>query len=79
MTKAQLTALIQAIQQTAIFMFQNGISVRNAIASTDADSTYVSGLISDYSSEIDDIISDIPDDPETPDVNPDEPQDGGET
>lgn len=71
MTKAQLTALIQAIQQTAIFMFQNGLSVRNAIASTEADSTYVSGLISDYSAEIDDIISDIPEDPDPNDSTPD--------
>ena len=63
MTKEQCSALIKAIQETAVFMYQNGVSVRNAISNTQADATYVAGLISDYSDAIDDIIADIPDDP----------------
>lgn len=65
MTKEQCTALIKAIQQTAVFMMQNGVSIRNAISNTTADATYVAGLISDYGDAIDAIIDDIPDD-ETP-------------
>ena len=68
MTKEQCSALIKAIQETAVFMMQNGISIRNAISGTEADATYVTGLISDYGDAIDDIIADIPDD-ETPSDN----------
>lgn len=63
MTKEQCSALIKAIQETAVFMYQNGVSVRNAISNTQADATYVAGLISDYSDAIEAIIADIPDDP----------------
>lgn len=65
MTKEQCTALIKAIQQTAVFMMQNGVSIRNAISNTTADAVYVSGLISDYGDAIEAIIDEIPDD-ETP-------------
>lgn len=77
MTKEQCTALIKTIQQTAIFLLNNGVLVRNSVSGTTINPEYISGLVESYSDEIDDIISDIPDDPAPDDNNPD--NDGEQT
>lgn len=71
MTKEQCTALIKTIEQTAIFLLNNGVLVRNSVSGTVINPEYVSGLVDAYSGEIEDIISDIPDDPAPDDGNND--------
>lgn len=71
MTKEQCTALIKAIEQTAIFLLNNGVLVRNSVSGTVINPEYISDLVEDYSGEIDDIIEDIPDDPAPADGNND--------
>ena len=77
MTKEQCVALIKTIQETAVFMMQSGVNIRNAISGTVQDATYTSGLVTSYEGAIEDIIEDIPDDPA--DTTPDDQNPGEQT
>lgn len=63
MSKAETTAIIKTIAQTAVLLTAKPVEATTK----------------DYLDAIDDIIADIPDDPEpTPEDNPDADTDGGE-
>lgn len=62
MTKDQCAALINAMKETAIYLSQSLVFLRNAVARKVADEDYVEGLEGDYSDAIDEIVEAIPDD-----------------
>lgn len=62
MTKDQASAIIKAIEESVTFLMTNGIAPRQQISDATADATYVAGLITGYSTAMDAIIADIPDD-----------------
>lgn len=82
MSKAETTAIIDAIRESVSFLMTNGMSIRQGISNSTQDAAHVSSLLAGYSSDIDAIIANIPDDPEenneddpnNPD-NPDNPND----
>lgn len=68
MSKAEASAIINTIRESVDFLMRNGISIRQGISNSTADATHVDSLLTAYSSGIDAIIADIPDDepPENP-------------
>lgn len=70
MSKQEVSALIQAIQETASFLLKQGMTGRPKIIVKEYDDANVEGLVNDYSDAIDDIIEDITDDPPTPPPTP---------
>lgn len=62
MTKDQCVALINAMKETAIYLSQNLVFLRNAVARKVADEDYVDGLEGDYSDAMDTIAESVPDD-----------------
>lgn len=60
MTKDQCAALINAIKETAVYLSQSLVFLRNAVARKVADEDYVDGLTDAYKQNIDDIVEDIP-------------------
>lgn len=78
MSKAETTAIINAIRESVSFLMANGMSIRQGISNSTQDAAHVSSLLAGYSSDIDTIIENIPDDPEAnnediPDDNEEEP------
>lgn len=68
MSKAETTAIIDAIRESVGFLMTNGMSIRQGISNSTQDAAHVSSLLAGYSSDIDAIIANIPDDPDNPDV-----------
>lgn len=62
MSKAETTAIIDAIRESVSFLMTNGISIRQGISSSTQDAAHVAALLTGYSSDIDAIIANIPDD-----------------
>lgn len=62
MTKEQCEAIIRAIEESTIFVMTNGISVRDKLSDPTSDATHVTALLTAYSTAIDAIIANIPDD-----------------
>lgn len=60
MTQDQCAALINAIKETAIYLSQSLVFLRNAVARKAIDEDYVDGLTDAYKQNIDDIVEDIP-------------------
>ena len=73
MSKAETTAIIDAIRESVGFLMTNGMSIRQGISNSTQDAAHVASLLSGYSSDIDTIIANIPDDnADTPDDNQEE-------
>lgn len=68
MSKAETTAIIDSLRASIQFLMTNGVGIRQPISDPTADAAHVADLLSSYDTAIDTIISDIPDDPETPDA-----------
>ena len=81
MTKDQTIALIKTIEQSVIFINQTLINLRDSLSKTNLDASYITTATGSYTDAIDDIISDIPDDPEPQDddQNPDDQNPDEET
>lgn len=63
MSKETVSALIKAVQESATLFISSGGTQRKRLVSNQSDSNYVQALESGYSSEITDIVNNIPDDP----------------
>lgn len=62
MTKEQTAAIIEAIQTTATFFMENGLTLRDRFVDPDEDNTQVQALLTEYATAIETIINSIPDD-----------------
>lgn len=62
MSKAETTAIINAIRESVSFLMTNGMSIRQGISNSTQDAAHVTSLLAGYSSDIDAIIANIPDD-----------------
>ena len=72
MSKESVTAIIRAIQSTTALFVESGAVGRQPIIDPDEDAAAVQDLEDAYSSGIDEIVENIPDDPEpSPDPDPD--------
>lgn len=71
MSKESVTAIIRAIQSTTALFVESGAVGRQPIIDPDEDAAAVQDLEDAYSSGIDEIVENIPDDPEpSPDPEP---------
>ena len=66
MGKIEVSALIKAIQESVSLLVSDGIAPRERITDPVNDAARVQDLESGYSTEIDDIVNNIPDVPPTP-------------
>lgn len=66
MGKVEVSALIKAIQESVSLLVSDGIAPRERITDPVNDAARVQDLESGYSTEIDDIVNNIPDVPPTP-------------
>lgn len=70
MSKESVSALIKAIQATTDLFVSKGLTRRQQLVSKTSDDSYVQELEDVYSSGIDTIVENIPDDPEPPGPTP---------
>ena len=76
MSKESVSALIKAIQATTDLLVSKGLTRRQQLVSKTSDDSYVQDLEDVYSSGIDTIVENIPDDPPpTPPTPPVDPRD----